>query len=90
MPNAPRERSHDDRVLQPRPRLWTQPRLPRILTLHSIIFFTEVRYVGILESLSQFQRLIECRKQVCEELKLDVDDVELSMGMSNDYVHAVS
>ena len=36
------------------------------------------------------QCLIECRQCVCERLKLDTDAVELSMGMSSDFEHAVS
>lgn len=37
-----------------------------------------------------FAKLIECRKQVCEELGLSETSVELSMGMSSDYLIAVS
>lgn len=36
-----------------------------------------------------FIKLIECRKEVCKKLNLSLDDVELSMGMSNDYEHAI-
>lgn len=37
-----------------------------------------------------FQCLIECKKSVCERLKLNVDSVELSMGMSSDFEHAIA
>jgi len=36
-----------------------------------------------------FQRLIAVRAKVCEALGLSVNDLELSMGMSNDYEHAI-
>jgi len=36
-----------------------------------------------------FKRLVECRKQVCEKLKLEPESLELSMGMSHDYEVAV-
>ena len=37
-----------------------------------------------------FLSLRECRKNVCQELRLDEQQVEISMGMSTDYEHAVS
>ena len=36
-----------------------------------------------------FQTLLKCREDVCKALELSVDDVELSMGMSGDFEHAV-
>ena len=36
------------------------------------------------------QCLDACRRSVCEQLGLKVEDVELSMGMSNDFEQAVS
>ncbi|XP_057308230.1 pyridoxal phosphate homeostasis protein-like [Hydractinia symbiolongicarpus] len=33
--------------------------------------------------------LVNCRKKVCEDLKLDENDVQLSMGMSHDYEKAI-
>ena len=36
-----------------------------------------------------FLTLKECKTKVCEELELDDKKVELSMGMSTDYEHAV-
>ncbi|CAG9569543.1 unnamed protein product [Danaus chrysippus] len=37
-----------------------------------------------------FLTLASCRKEVCEKLGLDIKDVELSMGMSSDYEHAIA
>lgn len=34
--------------------------------------------------------LLKWREEVCENLKMPVDQVELSMGMSTDFEHAVS
>ncbi|XP_028037810.1 pyridoxal phosphate homeostasis protein-like [Bombyx mandarina] len=36
-----------------------------------------------------FLCLIKCRQEVCEKLNLDIKDVELSMGMSSDFAHAI-
>lgn len=36
-----------------------------------------------------FVMLVRCRKVVCESLGLNVEDVELSMGMSNDFEEAI-
>ncbi|XP_062575119.1 pyridoxal phosphate homeostasis protein-like [Saccostrea cucullata] len=36
-----------------------------------------------------FLKLSECRNKVCEELKLNKQEVELSMGMSGDFEHAI-
>lgn len=36
-----------------------------------------------------FLRLKECREKVSKELDIDLKTIELSMGMSNDYEHAV-
>lgn len=33
--------------------------------------------------------MLDCKERVCEQLQIDVDDVKLSMGMSNDYQQAV-
>ena len=38
----------------------------------------------------QLQVLLDCHKEVCEKLALKPEDVEISMGMSNDFEHAVS
>ena len=35
------------------------------------------------------QSLLICRQKVCKHLNLNVEDVELSMGMSHDFEHAV-
>lgn len=37
-----------------------------------------------------FVKLAACRQQVCQTLSLDPNDMELSMGMSTDFEHAVS
>uniref|UniRef100_T1IIU1 Pyridoxal phosphate homeostasis protein n=1 Tax=Strigamia maritima TaxID=126957 RepID=T1IIU1_STRMM len=36
-----------------------------------------------------FQCLADCRKQVCEKFNFSLNDVDLSMGMSHDFEHAV-
>ncbi|KAJ8709610.1 hypothetical protein PYW08_009614 [Mythimna loreyi] len=36
-----------------------------------------------------FLTLAKCRREVCDNLNLDINDVELSMGMSTDYQHAI-
>ena len=36
------------------------------------------------------QALVKCREEVCSALNLRLDEVELSMGMSSDFEHAVS
>ena len=36
-----------------------------------------------------FQTLLKCRDDVCDALELNVENVELSMGMSGDFEHAV-
>lgn len=37
-----------------------------------------------------FVELIKCHKQVCDTFQLDPKDVQMSMGMSDDYQEAVS
>lgn len=37
-----------------------------------------------------FKCLSKCRDEVCEKLNLQKNDIELSMGMSDDFEHAVS
>ncbi|XP_065351200.1 pyridoxal phosphate homeostasis protein [Cloeon dipterum] len=36
-----------------------------------------------------FQVLIKCRQNVCQKLGLNMEEVELSMGMSDDFEHAI-
>ena len=36
-----------------------------------------------------FQCLIKCRQELCEKLGMEFKQVELSMGMSGDFEHAV-
>lgn len=38
---------------------------------------------------SDFQVLVQCRKDLCEKYNFAVNDIELSMGMSNDYERAI-
>jgi len=45
--------------------------------------------IGAPGDLSCFDLLVECRKSVAEILSVDVDSLELSMGMSGDYVEAI-
>jgi len=33
---------------------------------------------------------VNCKKDVCDKLKLNPSEIELSMGMSDDFEHAVS
>jgi len=42
-----------------------------------------------LDSNPDFLSLIKCRKEVCDELNLAEANLELSMGMSNDYEEAI-
>ncbi|XP_059050533.1 pyridoxal phosphate homeostasis protein [Achroia grisella] len=36
-----------------------------------------------------FLTLAKCRQEICENLNLDINNVELSMGMSSDFEHAI-
>lgn len=36
-----------------------------------------------------FVALVECKRKLCDQLKLPWDRIELSMGMSSDYEQAV-
>jgi len=38
---------------------------------------------------SDFHVLVQCRKELCEKYNLSLNDIELSMGMSNDYERAI-
>lgn len=37
-----------------------------------------------------FVSLVECKTTICDKLNFDADSVDLSMGMSSDFEHAVS
>lgn len=37
-----------------------------------------------------FVSLMQVQKQICEENQLDIEDVQVSMGMSDDFEKAVS
>lgn len=45
--------------------------------------------VGVGVENPDFARLFQCRKQMAETLKVSEDELELSMGMSSDYLQAV-
>jgi Predicted enzyme with a TIM-barrel fold len=45
--------------------------------------------IGAPGDFSCFDLLVECRKSVAEVLSVNVDNLELSMGMSGDYVEAI-
>eukprot|EP00054_Salpingoeca_dolichothecata_P016387 m.96031 g.96031 ORF g.96031 m.96031 type:complete len:277 (-) comp21959_c1_seq1:158-988(-) len=47
------------------------------------------RVVGPGEENPDFKKLVLCRQQICEKLSLDPANVELSMGMSGDFEHAI-
>lgn len=38
---------------------------------------------------SDFQVLIQCRKELCEKYNISLNEIELSMGMSNDFERAI-
>ncbi|CAF1106158.1 unnamed protein product [Brachionus calyciflorus] len=45
--------------------------------------------ISDLEINQDFQNLINCRDNICQELSLDPKSIELSMGMSNDFEKAI-
>ena len=45
--------------------------------------------IGAPGDLSCFDALVTCREEVAEALGVDVDSLDLSMGMSGDYDHAI-
>lgn len=56
--------------------------------------FCGLMTIGSIEHISgdinpDFEKLVECRRQLCHELNLPLESVELSMGMSSDYELAV-
>jgi len=53
--------------------------------------FSGLMVIGKLDGPSEedFKKLVECRKQICEQLNLSSNEVELSMGMSSDYEIAI-
>lgn len=54
--------------------------------LHIILIYI----LDIIYDFVYFQALVDCKKDVCEKLKLNPSEIELSMGMSDDFEHAVS
>lgn len=51
--------------------------------------FSGLMTIGKEGDLNAFKELRELRTKVCKELALNEKDVELSMGMSADYLDAV-
>eukprot|EP00050_Salpingoeca_kvevrii_P011043 m.12319 g.12319 ORF g.12319 m.12319 type:complete len:230 (+) comp3222_c0_seq2:207-896(+) len=47
------------------------------------------RVVGEGETNPDFERLVECRKDVAAQLGIDEGELEMSMGMSGDFEHAI-
>ncbi|CAB3979978.1 proline synthase co-transcribed bacterial homolog [Paramuricea clavata] len=41
------------------------------------------------QSNEDFELLLACRRSICEKLSLAIEDVQLSMGMSADFEHAI-
>lgn len=63
-----------------------------IITDCSHLHFKGLMTIGMPDYTSRpenFQCLLKCRDVVCEELKLDAANVELSMGMSGDFESAI-
>lgn len=56
----------------------------------SVLSFFLTFFQKQLHFLLCLQKLLKCRERLCEELKLDKKNVEISMGMSADFEHAVS
>ncbi|XP_076363981.1 pyridoxal phosphate homeostasis protein isoform X1 [Tachypleus tridentatus] len=57
--------------------------------------FTGLMTIGILDHyissgpIPDFLRLVKCRQDICSHLGLDPNKIELSMGMSGDFEHAI-
>eukprot|EP00210_Caulerpa_lentillifera_P002248 g2160.t1 len=55
--------------------------------------FAGLMTIGVPDSTSErpkdFIELLECRDEVCEALKLDPEQLEISMGMSGDFEQAI-
>jgi len=45
--------------------------------------------IGATGASDDFDTLSKCRSSVCQELSVEEDEVELSMGMSGDYQEAI-
>jgi len=58
-------------------------------SLHMAGFMTIGAFDVVEKPNSDFKNLVECRRSVCERLGLTIEEVELSMGMSHDFEHAI-
>lgn len=45
--------------------------------------------IGAPGDISCFDKLVSCRREICEAAGLDINDLELSMGMSGDFEEAI-
>ncbi|XP_047512796.1 pyridoxal phosphate homeostasis protein [Pieris napi] len=59
------------------------------LNLKGLMTIGQYDYDVSLGPNPDFLLLAKCREEVCQNLNLDINDVELSMGMSADYEHAI-
>lgn len=60
------------------------------LCLNKWLIFIGSLFIIVLKSVSLLQMLLSRRQEVCDSLKLALEELELSMGMSTDFEHAVS
>lgn len=70
------------------------PLYEHIQTNCSQLIFQGLMTIGLLDNVnaqddSDFFTLLQCRKELCEKYNIPIKDVELSMGMSNDYERAI-
>jgi len=53
------------------------------------LVFCGLMTIGAIGDLAAFKIMSDIREKVCEKLKLEIKDVELSMGMTADYEEAI-
>jgi uncharacterized pyridoxal phosphate-containing UPF0001 family protein len=58
------------------------------LVFRGLMTIGSVTQAALSENLD-FERLLLCRKMIAQELEIETEDLELSMGMSSDFVQAV-
>eukprot|EP00761_Pharyngomonas_kirbyi_P009547 gb/GECH01009563.1/.p1 GENE.gb/GECH01009563.1/~~gb/GECH01009563.1/.p1 ORF type:complete len:235 (+),score=52.64 gb/GECH01009563.1/:1-705(+) len=61
-----------------------------ILENCSHLKFCGLMTIGRIGDSSDFMRLSQVRDQICRELKIEADQIELSMGMSGDFEEAIA
>lgn len=78
-----------------------EPDLVQDLVTHILTACPKLKFAGVMtigqygrvtqpgESNPDFAQLVECRDELCTALELDREALEVSMGMSGDYVHAI-